>query len=84
MIYGWTPDYILDRLTVEDAVRFIAAGSRLMGGGRRPGLQPALSAAGPGNYPESPDSSARSAPDHELGTYQEPDRASFWKVATGN
>ena len=30
-IYHWTPDYVLDRLTMEDAIAFLRAGARFYG-----------------------------------------------------
>lgn len=39
-IYGWTPDYILSRLTVEDALAFLRSGVRLTTGEELPIPEP--------------------------------------------
>lgn len=35
-LYGWTPDYVLSRLTTEDAIAFLDVGVRLASGTPRP------------------------------------------------
>ena len=70
MLYGWTPDYVLSRLTFEDAVRFAVAGARLNRGE-------------PVRIGEPGPSVPAEAPRRELGTYQEPDRMAFQKIARG-
>lgn len=62
---------MLDRLTVEDAAMFLAAGRRLLEG--MPALVRGVMAP--------PRPRAPVAPPRELGTYQEPDRGGFLRKA---
>lgn len=53
-LYGWTPDYILSRLTVEDALAFLRAGVRLTTGKELPVPKPQQRPVDPMAY-QAPD-----------------------------